>query len=250
MISFMEETEGRFSRAQIIFGKDGMQRLAKSRVAIFGLGGVGGYVLEALARSGIGNFDLVDSDRICISNFNRQILATSQTLGEFKADAAQKRVLSINPDANVNALKVFFLPENSCEFDFKNYDYVVDAVDTVSAKIQIALQAQSAGTKIISCMGTGNKIDPSLLKVADIYETSVCPLARVMRHELKKRGVKNLKVVFSTETPLAHLEAAQNENAQNEKPRTPVASTAFVPSAAGLLIASEVVRDLLGTSQR
>lgn len=246
----MEETEGRFSRAQIIFGKDGMQRLAKSRVAIFGLGGVGGYVLEALARSGIGNFDLVDSDRICISNFNRQILATSQTLGEFKADAARERVLSINPDANVIARKVFFLPENSCEFDFKNYDYVVDAVDTVSAKIQIALQAQSAGTKIISCMGTGNKIDPSLLKVADIYETSVCPLARVMRHELKKRGVKNLKVVFSTETPLAHLEAAQNENAQNEKPRTPVASTAFVPSVAGLLIASEVVRDLLGTSQR
>lgn len=246
----MEETEGRFSRAQIIFGKDGMQRLAKSRVAIFGLGGVGGYVLEALARSGIGNFDLVDSDRICISNFNRQILATSQTLGEFKADAAQKRVLSINPDANVNAHKVFFLPENSCEFDFKNYDYVVDAVDTVSAKIQIALQAQSAGTKVISCMGTGNKIDPSLLKVADIYETSVCPLARVMRHELKKRGVKNLKVVFSTETPLAHLEAAQNENAQNANTRAPVASTAFVPSAAGLLIASEVVRDLLGTSQR
>lgn len=241
----MEETEGRFSRAQIIFGKDGMQRLAKSRVAIFGLGGVGGYVLEALARSGIGNFDLIDSDRICISNFNRQILATSKTLGEFKADAARERVLSINPDANVNVRKVFFLPENSGEFDFKNYDYVVDAVDTVSAKIQIALQAQSAGTKVISCMGTGNKIDPSLLKVADIYETSVCPLARVMRHELKKRGVKNLKVVFSTETPLAHLEVAQDENAQNEKPRVPVASTAFVPSAAGLLIASEVVRDLL-----
>lgn len=250
MIFFMEENENRFSRAQIIFGKDGMQRLAKSRVAIFGLGGVGGYVLEALARSGIGNFDLIDNDRICISNFNRQILATSQTLGEFKADAARERVLSINPDANVNAHKVFFLPENSCEFDFENYDYVVDAVDTVSAKIQIALQAQSVGTKVISCMGTGNKIDPSLLKVSDIYETSVCPLARVMRHELKKRGVKNLKVVFSTETPLAHLEAAQDENAQNEKPRKPVASTAFVPSAAGLLIASEVVRDLLGTSQR
>lgn len=241
----MEETEGRFSRAQIIFGKDGMQRLAKSRVAIFGLGGVGGYVLEALARSGIGNFDLIDSDRICISNFNRQILATSKTLGEFKADAARERVLSINPDANVNVRKVFFLPENSGEFDFKNYDYVVDAVDTVSAKIQIALQAQSAGTKVIACMGTGNKIDPSLLKVADIYETSVCPLARVMRHELKKRGIKNLKVVFSTETPLTHVEAAQNENAQNEKTRAPVASTAFVPSAAGLLIASEVVRDLL-----
>lgn len=236
----MEENEGRFSRAQIIFGKENMQRLSKSRVAIFGLGGVGGYVLEALARSGIGNFDLIDSDKICVSNFNRQILATSQTFGEFKADAARQRVLSINPEANVNARKIFFLPENSLEFDFKNYDYVVDAVDTVSAKIQIVLQAQSAGTKVISCMGTGNKIDPSLLKVADIYETSVCPLARVMRHELKKRGVKNLKVVVSTETPLAHAEVAQSENA-----RALVASTAFVPSVAGLLIASEVVRDLL-----
>lgn len=240
MIFFMEETEMRFSRTQIIFGKENLRLLSKSRVAIFGLGGVGGYVLEALARSGIGNFDLIDSDRICISNFNRQILATSQTLGKFKADAARERVLSINPDANVNARKIFFLPENSNEFDFKNYDYVVDAIDTVSAKIQIVLQAQSAGTKVISCMGTGNKIDPSLLKVADIYETSVCPLSRVMRRELKKRGVKNLKVVFSTETPLAHLEGAQNENA-----RAVVASTAFVPSAAGLLIASEVVRDLL-----
>lgn len=236
----MEENEGRFSRAQIIFGKENMQRLSKSRVAIFGLGGVGGYVLEALARSGVGNFDLIDSDKICVSNFNRQILATSQTFGEFKADAARQRVLSINPEANVNARKIFFLPENSLEFDFKNYDYVVDAVDTVSAKIQIVLQAQSAGTKVISCMGTGNKIDPSLLKVADIYETSVCPLARVMRHELKKRGVKNLKVVVSTETPLAHAEVAQSENA-----RALVASTAFVPSVAGLLIASEVVRDLL-----
>ena len=244
---FMEETEEeeRFSRTQIIFGKENMSRLAKARVAIFGLGGVGGYVLEALARSGIGKFDLIDSDRICISNFNRQILATSQTLGELKADAARERVLSINPNANVNARKVFFLPENSGEFDFKNYDYVVDAVDTVSAKIQIVLQAQSAGAKVISCMGTGNKIDPSILKVADIYETSVCPLARVMRHELKKRGVKNLKVVFSTEKPLAHVEAAQSENAQNENARAVVASTAFVPSVAGLLIASEVVRDLL-----
>ena len=240
MIFFMEETEERFSRAQIIFGKENMSRLAKSRVAIFGLGGVGGYVLEALARSGIGNFDLIDSDKICISNFNRQILATSQTLGEFKVDAARQRVLSINPEANVNAWKIFFLPENSNEFDFKNYDYVIDAVDTVSAKIQIALQAQAAGTKIISCMGTGNKIYPSLLKIADIYETSVCPLARVMRHELKKHGVKNLKVVFSTEKPLAHITAKQNENS-----RVTVASTAFVPSVAGLLIASEVIQNLL-----
>lgn len=239
----MEETEKkeeRFSRTQIIFGKENMSHLAKSRVAIFGLGGVGGYVLEALARSGIGNFDLIDSDRICASNFNRQILATSQTLDEFKVDAARERVLSINPCANVNAHKFFFLPKNSNEFNFKDYDYIVDAIDTVSAKIQIALQAQAAGTKLISCMGTGNKIDPSLLKIADIYETSVCPLARVMRHELKKRGIKNLKVVFSTEAPLAHSEAAQNENGH-----ALVASTAFVPSVAGLLIASEVVRDLL-----
>lgn len=244
---FMEETEEeeRFSRTQIIFGKENMSRLAKARVAIFGLGGVGGYVLEALARSGIGNFDLIDSDRICISNFNRQILATSKTLGEFKADAARERVLSINPNANVNARKVFFLPKNLGEFDFRNYDYVVDAVDTVSAKIQIALQAQSAGAKVISCMGTGNKIEPALLKVADLYETSVCPLARVMRHELKKRGVKDLKVVFSTEKPLEHVEAAQSENAQNENARAVVASTAFVPSVAGLLIASEIVRGLL-----
>lgn len=239
----MEETEKkeeRFSRTQIIFGKENMSHLAKSRVAIFGLGGVGGYVLEALARSGIGNFDLIDSDRICASNFNRQILATSQTLDEFKADAARERVLLINPCANVNAHKVFFLPKNSSEFNFKDYDYIVDAIDTVSAKIQIALQAQAAGTKLISCMGTGNKIDPSLLKIADIYETSVCPLARVMRHELKKRGITNLKVVFSTEAPLAYSEAAQNENGH-----ALVASTAFVPSVAGLLIASEVVRDLL-----
>lgn len=236
----MEETEHRLSRTQIILGKEGIARLAKSRVAIFGLGGVGGYVLEALARSGIGNFDLIDSDKFCISNFNRQILATSQTLGEFKADAARERVLSINPRANVNAHKVFFLPENSSQFDFKNYDYVVDAVDTVSAKIQIIMQAQAAGTKVISSMGTGNKIDPSLLKISDIYKTSVCPLARVMRHELKKRGVKNLKVVYSTETPLAHTEPAHDEDG-----RPLVASTAFVPSVAGLLIASEIVRDLL-----
>ena len=235
-----EKKEERFSRTQIIFGKENMSRLAKSRVAIFGLGGVGGYVLEALARSGIGNFDLIDSDKICISNFNRQILATSQMLDEFKADAARERVLSINPCANVNAHKVFFLPKNSSEFNFKDYDYIVDAIDTVSAKIQIALQAQATGTKLISCMGTGNKIDPSLLKIADIYETSVCPLARVMRHELKKRGIKNLKVVFSTEAPLAHSEATQNENGH-----ALIASTAFVPSVAGLLIASEVVRDLL-----
>lgn len=238
------KTEERFSRAHLIFGKENMSRLAKSRVAIFGLGGVGGYVLEVLARSGIGNFDLIDSDRICISNFNRQILATSKTLGEFKVDAARERVLSINPNANVNTHKVFFLPENSCDFDFKNYNYVVDAVDTVSAKIQIVLQAQTAGTKVISCMGTGNKINPSLLKVADIYETSVCPLARVMRHELKKRGVKNLKVVFSTETPRAHIEDAQSENA-----RAVVASTAFVPSVAGLLIASEVVNGILNSEE-
>lgn len=237
---FMEESDLRFSRAYSIYGKQNMSRLAQSRVAIFGLGGVGGYVLEALARSGIGNFDVIDSDRISISNFNRQILATSQTLGEFKTDAARQRVLSINPNATVNAHAVFFLPEHSCEFDFKKYDYVVDAVDTVSAKIHLVSQAQAAGTKIISCMGTGNKIDPSLLKVADIYKTSVCPLARVMRHELKKRGIKKLKVVFSTETPLAHVEAAQDENA-----RATVASTAFVPSVAGILIASEVVRDLL-----
>lgn len=236
----MEESDLRFSRACSIYGKQNMSRLAQSRVAIFGLGGVGGYVLEALARSGIGNFDVIDSDRISISNFNRQILATSQTLGEFKTDTARQRVLSINPNATVNARTVFFLPEHSDEFDFKKYDYVVDAVDTVSAKIHIVSQAQAAGTKIISCMGTGNKIDPSLLKVADIYKTSVCPLARVMRHELKKRGIKKLKVVFSTETPLAHVEAAQDENG-----RATVASTAFVPSVAGILIASEVVRDLL-----
>lgn len=224
-----------------------MKRLEEARVAVFGVGGVGGYVVEALARSGIGHLDLIDNDTVALSNLNRQIIATMNTLGRPKVDVMRERILSINPYAEVVVHECFFLPENADQFDFGQYSYVVDAVDTVTAKLEIVQRAQAAGTPVISSMGTGNKLDPSRFRVADIYQTSVDPLARVMRRELKKRGVKSLKVVYSTEEPLkpeASGKIAAPVPGGSSRRSTP-GSTAFVPPAAGLLIASEVVKDLI-----
>lgn len=212
-----------FIRTEMIFGKEGMERLANARVAVFGIGGVGGHVVEALARSGVGTLDLIDNDTVCLSNLNRQIIATHRTLGQYKVDAAAERVREINPDAVVNTYRLFYLPETADQFDFTQYDYVVDAIDTVSGKLMLAEQAVRAGTPIISSMGAGNKVDPTAFEVADIYETSVCPLARVMRRELKKRGIKKLKVVYSREealTPLAVTEECSAPEAEAEGSRS------------------------------
>ena len=230
-------------------------RLKAARVAIFGIGGVGGYVAEALARSGVGSLELIDSDTICLSNLNRQIIATLPDLGRYKVDVMKERILSINPDAKVEARRCFFLPETAAEFDFSRYTYVVDAVDTVSAKLQIIMQAKEAGVPVISSMGAGNKLDPARFQVADIYETSVCPLARVMRRELKKRGVKSLKVVYSTEEPITPkvpdedgiVSAGTGESVSggiNPRKRQTPGSVAFVPSVAGLILAGQVVKDI------
>ena len=229
--------EHEFSRTEKLIGKDALERLSRCRVAIFGIGGVGGYVMEALARSGIGHFDLIDNDTVNITNINRQIIATHDTIGEFKVDAAKSRILSINPKAKVSAYKTFYLPENSYEFDFSLYDYVIDAVDTVTAKIEIIVNAQKACVPVISCMGTGNKFNPTLFEIKDIYKTSVCPLAKVMRRELKKRGIEKLKVLYSKEEPI-------KQDGDNS-PKPVPASIAFVPSAAGLIIAGEVIKDLI-----
>ena len=233
-----------FSRTELLLGREGMERLARARVAVFGLGGVGGYVAEALVRSGIGTLDLVDSDRVSLTNLNRQILATHRTLGQYKADAARERALDINPEAAVNARRVFYGPDTAGEFDFSQYDYVVDAIDTVTGKLALIQQALEAGTPIISCMGAGNKLDPAAFRVADIYETSVCPLARVMRKELKRRGVKRLKVVYSQEPPIEPEGALYQESLAGEVRRQVPGSLAFVPAAAGLILAGEVVKDL------
>ena len=250
----------RFSRTQLLLGADAMEKLRDSRVIVFGVGGVGGYAVEALARSGVGAIDVVDNDTFCASNLNRQILATEATLGRYKVDAARDRILSINPDCNVGTFKTFYLPETESEFDFTQYDYVVDAIDTVTGKIQLVCQAQQAGTPIISCMGAGNKMDPTAFKVADIYKTSVCPLARVMRRELKKRGIKKLKVVYSEEkalTPIDDMAISCRSNcicppgtvrkctARRQVP----GSNAFVPSVAGLIIAGEVIKDLTNPAE-
>ena len=220
-----------------------MERLAQARVAVFGVGGVGGHVVEALARSGVGALDLIDNDQVCLSNLNRQIIATRATIGQYKVDAARDRIADIHPDAQVRVYKTFYTPETAGQFDFTQYDYVVDAIDTVTGKLALVLQAQEAGVPIISSMGAGNKLDPTAFRVADIYQTSVCPLARVMRTELRRRGVKHLKVVYSTEPPLTPLPAPAEE--QTSRRQTP-GSTAFVPAVAGLIIAGEVVRDLTG----
>lgn len=244
-----------FSRTELLLGKEAMEILSKARVAVFGIGGVGGYTVEALARSGVGAFDLIDDDKVCLTNLNRQLIATRKTIGQYKVDIMKERILEINPDAVVNVHKCFFLPETKDEFDFTDYSYVVDAVDTVTAKIELVLQAQGAGVPIMSSMGAGNKLDPTAFEVADIYKTSVCPLAKVMRRELKKRNVKHLKVVYSKEQPVRPIEdmaiscrthcicppGAQHKCTER---RDIPGSNAFVPSVAGLIIAGEVVKDL------
>ncbi len=245
----------RFSRTQLLYGEETMGRLASSRVAVFGIGGVGGYVVEALARSGIGALDLIDDDKVCLTNINRQIIATSSTVGKYKVDVAKERILDINPDCEVRTYKTFFLPETQDQFDFKEYDYVVDAIDTVSGKIAIVEKAKEAGVPVISSMGAGNKLNPAMFEVADIYKTSVCPLAKVMRHELRKRGIDSLKVVYSKEKPIRPLEDMSISCRQHcvcppgtvrkcTERRDIPGSTAFVPSVAGLIIAGEVLNDL------
>ena len=226
--------ENQFSRTELLLGKEAMERLAKCRVAVFGIGGVGGYVCEALARSGVGILDLIDNDKVCLTNINRQIIATGKTVGRYKTDVMKERILDINPDAEVNTYQCFFLPENASDFPFEKYDYVVDAVDTVTAKIELVMQCQRIGIPIMSSMGAGNKLDPTQFRVADIYKTNMDPLAKVMRRELKNRGVKKLKVVYSEEKPIKPVEDVGS---------TP-GSTAFVPSVAGLIIAGEVIKDL------
>ena len=244
-----------FSRTELLLGKEAMDKLSNARVAVFGIGGVGGYTVEALARSGVGHSDLIDDDKVCLTNINRQIIATRKTIGEYKVDVMKERILEINPKAEVNTHQCFFMPENADEFDFSKYSYVVDAIDTVSAKIELVLQAQKVNVPIISCMGAGNKLDPTKFAVTDIYKTSMCPLAKVMRKELKVRGVKKLKVVYSTEParkPLEDMSISCKSNCIcppgtvrkcTEKRQIP-GSVSFVPSVAGLIIAGEVIKDL------
>lgn len=220
-----------------------MKKLSDARVAVFGIGGVGGYTAEALARSGVGALDLIDNDTVSITNLNRQIIALHSTLGKYKVDVMKERILDINPNASVKTYRCFYLPESRDEFDFSAYNYVVDAVDTVSAKIDLVLKAQESGTRIISSMGAGNKLDPTAFEIADIFSTSVCPLARVMRTELKKRGINRLKVVYSKEKPLSSSEKPAGSR------RSVPGSTAFVPSVVGLIIASEVIADITGENQ-
>ena len=231
-----------FSRTEILFGDEAMQRLKNARVAVFGIGGVGGFVVEALARSGVGSLDIVDNDTVALSNLNRQIIATHSTIGMYKTDAAKQRIHDINPDCVVTAYNTFFMPENEHEFDFTQYDYVIDAIDTVKGKLALVVKAEKAGVPVISSMGAGNKLHPELFELADIYQTSVCPLARVMRTELRKRGIKKLKVVYSKEPPVRPLKKTGEETVRRDIP----GSTAFVPSAAGLIIAGEVIRNLAG----
>lgn len=245
-----------FSRTQLVFGEDAMNVLGRARVAVFGIGGVGGYTVEALARSGVGQLDLIDDDRVCLTNINRQIIATRKTIGKYKVDVAEERVHEINPDCVVRTYKTFYLKDTEDQFDFTQYDYIVDAIDTVSGKLALVMNAQTAGTPIISSMGAGNKVDPTAFEVADIYETSVCPLARIMRRELKKRGVRHLKVVYSKEPPIRPLEDMSISCRTNcicppgtarkcTERRDIPGSTAFVPSVVGLIIAGEVIKDLI-----
>lgn len=260
--------QNRFVRTEMLLGTDNMEKLKRSHVIVFGIGGVGGYVVEALARSGVGELTLVDDDVVAESNINRQIIATTRTVGMAKTEAARERILEINPDIKVHACRMFYLPETAERFDFAQYDYVVDAIDTVSGKIALALEAERCGVPVISSMGAGNKLEPSAFEVADIYETSVCPLARVMRRELKKRGVRKLKVVYSKEEPMTPLDeevlagacadlphekqpviqngsTQENSSTAVRKRQTP-GSVAFVPSVAGLILAGEVIKDLTG----
>lgn len=230
-----------FLRTELIFGKSAMNKLAAARVAVFGVGGVGGYIVEALARSGIGAIDVIDNDIVSPSNINRQILALKSTVGMFKVDVAAERIADINPDCKVTAHKLFYMPETADSLDFNSFDYIVDAIDTVTGKIAIIENAKKAGVAVISCMGAGNKTDPTAFEVSDIYSTSVCPLARVMRHELKKRGIESLKVVYSKENPVTPCICG----GEIENKRTVPGSTAFVPSVAGLIAAGEIIKDLI-----
>lgn len=245
-----------FSRTELLLGKDAMEILAASRVAIFGIGGVGGYTVEALARSGVGTLDLIDDDKVCLTNINRQIIATTSSIGQYKVDVAEERIKSINPHAVVNKHKTFYTPDTADKFDFSQYDYVVDAIDTVTGKLMLVEQAKESHTPIISSMGAGNKLDPTAFEVTDIYKTSVCPLAKVMRRELKKRGIDKLKVVYSKEKPLTPIEdmaiscrshcvcppgTARKCTARRQIP----GSISFVPSVVGLIIAGEVIKDLV-----
>lgn len=248
-----------FSRTELLLGREAMEILSRSRVAVFGIGGVGGYVCEALVRSGVGAFDLIDNDKVCLTNLNRQIIATHKTIGRYKTEVMKERMLDINPCADIRVHQCFFLPENAGEFPFEEYDYIVDAVDTVTAKIELVMRAQEKGIPVISSMGAGNKLDASQFQVADIYETKICPLAKVMRRELKKRGINKLKVVYSEEQPVKLSEDMQagrehipsdgveemaSSDAGQKGRRSIPGSTAFVPSVAGLILAGEVIRDL------
>ncbi len=246
-----------FSRTELVFGKDAMDILQNSRVAVFGIGGVGGYTVEALARSGVGSLDLIDDDKVCLTNINRQILATRKTIGKYKVDVAEERIHDINPDCIVRTYKTFYMPDTKDQFDFTQYDYVVDAIDTVTGKLELVMNAKAAGTPIICSMGAGNKINAAAFEVADIFETSVCPLARVMRYECRRRGIKKLKVVYSKEKPIRPAEDMAISCRQHcicppgtarkcTERRDIPGSTAFVPSVAGLIIAGEVIKDLTG----
>jgi tRNA A37 threonylcarbamoyladenosine dehydratase len=250
-----------FSRTERLFGKEAIEKLIHSRVAVFGIGGVGGYAVEALARSGVGTIDLFDDDVVNITNINRQIIATRKTIGKYKVDVMKERILEINPQCVVNANKTFFMPNNSLEVDFSKFNYVIDAIDTVTAKIELVLKAKDANVPIISAMGAGNKLDPTKFVVTDIYQTSVCPLAKVMRHELRKRGIENLKVVYSTELPLQPIEDEEKDSKENPVNqdltkrigaiRRPIpGSNAFVPSVCGLIAAGEVIKDLIGINNK
>ena len=249
-----------FSRTELLIGKEALERLSKAHVAVFGIGGVGGYVVEALVRSGIGAYDLIDDDKVCLTNLNRQIIATRDTIGRYKVEVMRERILSINPDAEVTTHRCFYLPENAQDFDFSSYDYVVDAVDTVTAKLEIVMRAKESNIPVISCMGVGNKLNPTQLEIADIYKTSVCPLAKVMRRELRKRGVDKLKVLYSKEEPITPLDDSEDTCREHcvcppgttrkcTQRRAIPGSISFVPSAAGLIIASEGVKDLAGINR-
>lgn len=229
-----------FSRTELLIGKENMDRLKNARVAVFGIGGVGGHTVEALARSGVGTLDLIDNDTVALTNLNRQIIALHSTVGRDKVEVAKERVLDINPDAVVNIYKTFYLPETADQFDFTQYDYVVDAIDTVTGKLQLVEEANRAGVPIISSMGAGNKLDPTAFEVADISKTSVCPLAKVMRRELKKRGIHKLKVVYSKEKAITPIGTTEEDVQKRQIP----GSNAFVPSVVGLIIAGEVIKDL------
>ena len=238
-----------FSRTELLIGQAALEKLQNSRVAIFGVGGVGGYVCEALVRSGVGHFDLIDNDTVSLTNINRQIIALHSTIGKLKVDVMKERMLDINPDVDVSVHLCFYLPETADQFDFSNYDYVVDAIDTVTGKIEIIVQADAHQVPVISSMGAGNKLNPAMMEVSDIYKTSVCPLARVMRRELKKRHIKHCKVVYSKEKAIqpsqASLEKYGADSEENFTKKSIPGSTAFVPSVAGLILASEVIKDLI-----